>query len=241
MPDNGYPLALVTGGAHRLGKVFSLALARRGYAILLHYHESKDDAKETGEEIRALGVPVHLKQADLSTPDGIQSIVESLDSIPNQIKVVVNSAGVMHRQDVRNVSLEDWDHVQNLNLRAPFFIAQQFARRMSDGLIINITDAGEGKNWTSYSTYLICKNGISAMTRILARALAPSIRVNAIAPGLVFPPDEFPAGEWEKLVNRSPIPQPVPGNDIASALEFLLDNTSITGQIITVDGGYSLV
>jgi NAD(P)-dependent dehydrogenase (short-subunit alcohol dehydrogenase family) len=241
MQKNDYTLALVTGGAHRLGKVFALELARQGYAILLHFHESEDAANETAEEIREMGVPVFLLKADFTTPHGIQSITEALDSIEYSLKVLVNSAGVMQKMDFQQTTIDEWDQVINLNLRAPFFIAQLVAGRMSDGVIINITDAGVGRNWTSYSTYLISKSALSAVTGILAKALAPEIRVNAIAPGLVLPHGDFPVSDWEKLVIRTPMKKSVPIKDVASALEFLVKNTSVTGQMIIIDGGYSLV
>lgn len=241
MTENDRPLALITGGAHRLGKAFALSLAHQGYAIFLHYHDSENVAQETGAEIRAMGLPVYLIKADLSTNEGIQSVMDALDAIPNKISVLVNSAGIMLKNEVRSISFEEWDRTFNLNLRAPFFIAQQIAGRMSAGLIVNITDAGEGRNWLSHPAYIISKNALSSATRILAKALAPGIRVNAIAPGLVLPPDEITSVEWEKLVNRLPMKRPVTMKDITSALEFLLHNDSITGQTITVDAGYSLI
>lgn len=240
MTKNDRPLALITGGAHRLGKALALSLAHQGYAILLHYHDSEFAAQETGSEIRAMGVPVHLIQADLSNDEGIHSLLEGLDTIPNKIKVLVNSSGIMRKNEVRSISSEEWDLTFDLNLRAPFFIAQQVAGRMSDGLIVNITDAGEGRNWLSHPVYIISKNALSSATRILAKALAPAIRVNAIAPGLVLASDEITSSEWEKLVNRLPMKRPVQIKDITSALEFLLQNESITGQTITIDAGYSL-
>ncbi len=241
MSKNDRPLALITGGAHRLGKAFALTLAHQGYSILLHYHDSENAARETETEICALGVPLHLIQADLSSQKGIQSVMDAMDAIPNKISVLVNSAGVMIQNNVRNTSFEEWDRTFNLNLRASFFLAQQVAGRMSNGMIVNITDAGEGKNWLSHPAYIISKNALSSATRILAKALAPGIRVNAIAPGLVIPPDEFPSMEWDKLVNRLPMKRPVKIKDITSALEFLIQNDSITGQTIMVDAGYSLI
>src|SRR5512141_2163035 len=134
------PLALVTGAAHRLGKAFVLALARNGYAILLHYRTSDVQAATTATQIRTLGVPVFLSQADLSQPRQITSLFEMVDRIPHPLKVLVNSAGIIPTGDTRTLSVQDWDAVLNLNLRAPFLCAQEAAKRMTDGgLIVNIT------------------------------------------------------------------------------------------------------
>jgi pteridine reductase len=241
MTGNDRPLALITGGANRLGKAFALSLAHQGYAILLHYHDSENAAQETGAEIREMGLPVYLIKADLSAKEGIRSVMDQLDAIPHKISVLVNSAGIMLKNEVRSISFEEWDRTFNLNLRAPFFITQQIAGRMSAGLIVNITDAGEGRNWLSHPAYIISKNALSSATCILAKALAPEIRVNAIAPGLVLPSDKITSTEWGKLINHLPMKRPVMLKDITSALEFLLQNVSITGQTITVDAGYSLI
>ena len=236
------PLALVTGAAHRLGKFFALTLARRGYAILLHYRSDPGMAGGTADEIRALGVPVYLVQADLTIPSQIPNLFSKLDSLSHPFKVLVNSASVMQRADLRTISADDWDATFALNLRAPFMLAQYTAKKMVEGgLIINITDAGAHKLWTGYPAYLVSKAGLEVLTRLLAKTYAPAIRVNAIAPGLVLPPMNISGVEWEKLVQRLPQKQPVKLEEVAAALAFLLDNPSITGQTIVVDGGYSLI
>ena len=109
------------------------------------------------------------------------------------------------------------------------------------GLIVNISDVGAHKTWTGYPAYAVSKSGVETLTRLLAKAYAPSIRVNAIAPGLVLPPEGFPPGKWEELVGRLPLKRPASLDEVASALTFLLDNPSITGQTVVLDGGYSLL
>jgi pteridine reductase len=143
---------------------------------------------------------------------------------------------------VEALTLETWDATLDLNLRAPFLLAQASAKQMTDGgLIVNITDVGAQKAWSRYPSYTVSKAALESLTRILARAFAPSIRVNAIAPGLVFQSEVVTDEEWRRLVNRIPIKRPARPEEIASALEFLLANEYITGQTIVVDGGYSLV
>ncbi len=236
------PLALVTGAAHRLGKAFVLALARNGYAILLHYRASDVQAHNTATQIRTLGVPVFLSQADLSQPSQITALFAMVDRIPHPLKVLVNSAAVIPSGDARTLTAQDWDAVLNLNLRAPFLCSQEAARRMKDGgLIVNVTDVGARKSWSRFPAYSVSKAGLEALTKILARTLAPSIRVNAIAPGLVLQSDLVSSDEWNRLVERLPLKRSASAEEIALALDFLLRNEYVTGETIVVDGGYSLL
>jgi pteridine reductase len=231
-------IALVTGGAHRLGKVFALALARQGFDIVLHYHRAHEAALQTRADVESMGGRVTLAGADLTDPAQIQSLVSELDAIA----VLVNSAAFMPGGNVEALTLEDWDTALDLNLRAPFLLARECARKMPDGgLIVNITDVGAQKAWSRYPSYTVSKAALESLTRILARALAPKIRVNAIAPGFVLQSDIVPDEEWQRLLNRIPLKRPARLEEIASALEFLLKNEYITGQTIVVDGGYSLV
>ncbi len=242
MAETEFPLALVTGAARRLGRQFALALAKQGYAILLHFNQAGEKAVETGNEMQALGVPVFLYEADLTDASEVEGLFSFLDSIPHKLKVLVNSAAIMPRQDISTISVAEWDAVLDLNLRAPFLVAQKAVARMAEGgLIVNVTDAGAGKAWTGYPAYSISKTGLEALTRMLAKALAPVIRVNAIAPGLVMPNESIDKKEWEKLVRRLPLKRPADVDDITMALEFLIQNGSITGQTLFVDSGYSLL
>jgi len=232
------PLALVTGAAHRLGKSFALTLARLGYDILLHYHSSSDEALQTQAEIVSLSRRVTLIQADLTDPTEIQSLLSNIE----HLDVLVNSAAFMPKGNVDALTLENWDTALDLNLRAPFLLAQECAKKMTDGgLIVNISDVGAQKTWSRYPSYTVSKAALESLTRILARALAPEIRVNAIAPGFVLQSDIVPAEEWERLIGRIPLKRPARTEEITAALEFLLKNQYITGQTIVVDGGYSLI
>jgi NAD(P)-dependent dehydrogenase (short-subunit alcohol dehydrogenase family) len=234
-------LALVTGAAHRLGRIFALTLAKHGYTIVLHYHRSTEAATSTADEIRALGAQVYAVQADLTNAEQIQTLFSKIDSLNLPLKVLVNSAASMKHADLRNVSAEDWDATLNLNLRTPFLLAQQAAERMTAGsLIVNVSDAGVGKTWSGFPAYLVSKSGLETLTRLQAKTYAPNIRVNGIAPGLALPSSGISAEEWEKLVSRLPLKHPATMDELASALEYLLKNESITGQTIFVDGGYSL-
>ncbi len=232
------PLALVTGAARRLGKVFALTLARQGFDIVLHYHQSKNEALQTQAEIESVGRRVILSQADLTDPAQIQALVSNL----NALDVLVNSAASMPSGNVDLLTIENWDTSLDLNLRAPFLLAQECAKKMNTGgLIVNITDVGAQKAWSRYPSYTVSKAALESLTKILARALAPQIRVNAIAPGFVLQSDIVSDEEWQRLINRIPLKRPARMEEIASALEFLLKNEYITGQTIVMDGGYSLI
>jgi pteridine reductase len=232
------PLALVTGAAHRLGKVFALTLARQGFDIVVHYHQSQDAALQTQAEVESVGRRAILSPADLTDPNQIQSLLSDLDSL----QVIVNSAAFMPSGNVDALTLENWDASFDLNLRAPFLLSQECAKKMTEGgLIVNITDVGAQKAWSRYPSYTVSKAALESLTRILARALAPKIRVNAIAPGFVLQSEIVSGEEWQRLINRIPLKRAARSDEIASALEFLLKNEYITGQTIVVDGGYSLI
>ncbi len=242
-----FPLALVTGAAHRLGRAFALALARQGYAILLHYHASAAQALATADEIRGLGVPVFLAQADLMEAAAIDALFAVMDDLGQNstlgpLAVLVNSAALMQRADARSLSVMDFDATLNINLRAPFLCAQRaFPRMTGGGLIVNITDIAAEKAWTGFPAYTVSKAALASLTGVLARSFAPTVRVNAIAPGLVLPAEQMPPETWQRLVGRIPLQRTASTDEIASTLLFLLQNEYITGQTISVDGGYSLI
>ncbi len=185
---------------------------------------------------------MYLSQADLADPKQITALFSMVDRIPYPLKVLVNSAAIIPSGDARTLSASDWDAVLNLNLRAPFLCAQEAAKRMKDGgLIVNVTDVGAKKSWSRFPAYSVSKAGLEALTKILARTLAPSIRVNAIAPGLVLQSDQISKEEWDRLVERLPLKRAASVDEIASALDFLLKNEYVTGETLVIDGGYSLL
>lgn len=243
IPAQPPSLALVTGAAHRLGREIALALARRGYAVGVHCHRSVDQAYQTAGEIEALGVPAVVLQADLMDPSEINTLFEQAAALPYPLRALVNSAAVMPRQDLRSVEVGEWDAVFDLNLRAPWLCARAAARIMGErgGVIINISDAGAGRTWTGYPAYVISKSALDALTRLLARALAPAVRVNAVAPGLALKSTMLPEEDWQRLVKRLPLPSSGTAAAVAETVCFLLDNEQITGQTLVVDGGYQLV
>jgi pteridine reductase len=236
------PLALVTGAAHRLGKVFAAALAHEGYAVALHYWNSEQEAQAAARELTGLGAPVFPMRADLADAQNIPRLFDELDRVPHKLAVLVNSAGVFRGSDPRNTQLSEWELTMALNLRAPFFCAQQAAARMTGGgSIINITDVGARKSWSHFPAYSASKAALETLTGILARAYAPQIRVNAIAPGLFLRSAETSEQEWKRLLDRLPMRRAGQPADLGAAFLFLLQNEYVTGQTLVVDGGYGLV
>jgi NAD(P)-dependent dehydrogenase (short-subunit alcohol dehydrogenase family) len=238
--NNPSKLAVITGAGHRLGRCFAISLAKNGYAILLHYHSSESQALETAAEIRSIGKVAYLHQANLSDCTDIFKMWKFIDTLPHIVDVLINSAATMSHDDIRSVSPKEFDESMAINLRAPLVCSQEAGKRMSNGGLINISDIGAGKNWLGYPIYTISKAGLEVLTRIMAKALAPKIRVNAIAPGLILPPLDMNSDSWDKLIQKVPLKRSALPEEIASMVEYLIKNQYITGQVIDIDGGYSL-
>ena len=236
-------LALVTGGAIRLGREIALGLAQEGYGIVVHYRSSAIDAEQTAQEIESYGVPCRLIQADLRDPDQIALVFDQISRLELPLRVLVNSASVMPRGNLQDLSVAEWDDTLNLNLRAPWLCAQAAARLMEadGGVIINLSDTGARKTWTGFPAYTISKAGLEVLTRLLARTLSPKIRVNAVAPGLILPADQTDPADWQRLVAKLPVQQPGSPQDVVQAVLFLIHHQYITGETLIVDGGYQLI
>ncbi|NMB67409.1 MAG: SDR family oxidoreductase [Chloroflexi bacterium] len=237
------PLAVVTGAAVRLGRSIALALARNGYPLGVHYHHSEAAARSLADEIAVLGGEAYLLPADLSDPDHIKPLFEQVTRLPHRLGVWVNSAAVMRSGDLSTMPVEDWDSTLALNLRAPWLCSREAATCMGQqgGIIINITDVGAQKNWTGYPAYTVSKAALETLTRLLARQLAPAVRVNAVAPGLILPSAAVSPEEWQRLVNRLPMQKAGSPEDVAQAVISLIQNKYITGETLRVDGGYALI
>lgn len=237
------PLAVVTGAAIRLGRGIVEALAGQGYPVGLHYHNSKAEAEELKEEITARGGKAYLLPADLSEPSQIKDLFDRIARLPHRLGVWVNSAALMNPGDLTTMSVDEWDATLALNLRAPWLCAREAAVCMEEegGVIINITDIGAQKNWTGYPAYTVSKAALETLTRLLARQLAPKVRVNAVAPGLILPSAAISTEEWQRLVNRVPLKQAGSPEAVAQAVISLIQNGYITGETIKVDGGYALL
>jgi len=232
-------VALVTGAGRRVGRALAVALGAERMRVAVHYNASADGARETQSEIQSAGGEAALFQADLSSARGPALLVEEVAGKFGSLSVVINSAAVMERTPFGAVTPEAWDAMFALNLRAPFLVAQAAAPLMRDdgGAIVNIADLAAFESWPAYIPHSISKAGIVKMTSSLARALAPTIRVNAIAPGAVLLPDDWEEESGERLVSTTPLQRLGDPEDVVQAMLYLLRADYVTGETIIVDGG----
>jgi pteridine reductase len=232
-------VALVTGGARRVGRAIALALAGRGIDIALHHSASPDAAEETAKAIRALGADVRVFPADLREPETPAALVQEVHAAFGRLDVLVNSAAIMPRTPLGTVTVEQWDEVMALNVRAPFFCAQAAAPLLPEcgGVIINIADLAAFETWPQYIPHAVTKAGLVHMTRGLARALAPRIRVNAVAPGMVLRPEMWSEADEARLLRTTPLERGGSPDDVAQAVLYLVDAGYVTGETLIVDGG----
>ena len=235
-------IALVTGGAHRVGRRIALALAREGCDLVVHYHRSQTDAEATVQELSAAGAHPAAIQADLSHPAGIEHLFGELDRLQGRLDILVNSAAILTPVDLLTATYTDWASTMDLNLRAPFFCLQAAARRMQTrgGAIVNISDVAGQRPWRRYPIHSISKAGVDMLTRTAALALAPTIRVNGVAPGPVEKPTRMPDDRWAEIGRAVPLARTGSGDDVAAAVVFLLKNDYLVGETIAVDGGDSI-
>lgn len=234
--------ALVTGGGVRVGRAISLALGREGYQVAIHYRTSQGDAAATVRDLKRMGARTLAIRADLGDPAEIEHLFEEVDEGLGGLDLLVNSAAIFPRSDPLSVTPGEWDHVFQVNARAPFLCAQQAARRMAAGSsIVNIADTGFDEAWPGYVPYVASKAALVSQTVGLARAWAPDIRVNAVAPGPVLLPEsesgdtEREAAEGRTVLGRLGAPK-----DVAQAVLFLDRAPYVTGEVIRVDGGHHL-
>ena len=231
--------ALVTGAGIRVGRVIAHALLRKGVHVAIHYRHSDHGARQTALEGETMGCQVALLQADLGDAEAARGLAARAAEALGGLDILVNSAAVMEQQALAEVTPEDWDRTMNLNLRAPFFVAQGAARAMGStgGAIVNIADLAAFERWTSYAVHCISKAGVVVMTELMAKAFAPAVRVNAIAPGAVLLPDDWDEATRRRFAESTPLKRLGSAQDVANAVLYLLENDYVTGETLVVDGG----
>lgn len=223
-----------------MGRAIALALAERGMHVGVHYHGSEEGARETARAIEALGARATLLRADLRQPDAPDALVADAARLLGGLDVLVNSAAVMVRTPIETVTPAVWDDMMALNLRAVFFCARAagaFMMRAGGGVIINMADLAGLESWPAYIPHGISKAGVIQLTRALARTLAPTVRVNAIAPGAVLLPESWSERDAERLAATTPLRRIGSPNDVVRAVLYLLDADYVTGEVAIVDGG----
>ncbi|MGQ0741394.1 MAG: SDR family oxidoreductase [Alphaproteobacteria bacterium] len=236
--------ALVTGGAKRLGRAISLALADRGWSVAVHYHSSEADAEDTVAALHARHVHAMAIGADLANEGEAQRLVERAREDLGPITALVNNASVFENDSVATMTRESWDAHLNVNLRAPLVLAQHFAQQLlqgGQGAIVNLLDQRLFKPTPNFLSYGVSKAGLHWLTTTLAQALAPRIRVNAVAPGPTLRNARQSETDFRRQVEATPLRRGPTPEDIASAICFLLDAPAVTGQTIVIDGGQHLI
>ena len=232
--------ALVTGAGRRIGQAIAVGLAQSGCDVAVHYHGSMQGAEETATAIRAAGRRAELIRGDLRDPVAARGLADQAARSLKRLDVVVNSAAMMVRQSVEDVTPESWDETLDLNLRAAFFVSQGAIPhlRRARGKIVNIADLAGLEPWPAYATHCISKAGVVMLTKALARALAPDIAVNAVAPGAVLLPDDWDEATGAHIRETTPLKRLGAPADVVAAVRFLLSGTDyVTGTILVVDGG----
>ena len=232
-------LALVTGAGHRVGRAIAEGLAARGMDVAVHYNASEGPARDTASAITALGRRAEVFPGNLAERGASADLVRDVVAAMGQLDVVINSAAVMVRTPWDTATEEQWDNMFAINLRAPYFIAQAAARAMGDrgGVIVNIADLAAFETWPAYVPHGITKAGVVQMTRALAHALAPAIRVNAVAPGVVLLPASWSAADADRLAQTTPLRRIGSPDDVVAAVLYLLEADFVTGETLVVDGG----
>ena len=233
-------IAVVTGAAHRVGKAIALGLADAGANVVVHYHGAAAEAPGTLAELEQRGVQAVAVQADLAQTAGVEAVFEAAVSAFGGVDILVNSAAIMEPGSVLEMSRTEWQRSLDINLTAPFFCAQRAARLMrarGGGGIVNIADLAGLEPWARYPAHSVSKAGLIMLTQVLAKALAPDIRVNAVAPGPVEKPQGWQEDRWRKVGEHTLLKRAGSGYDVARAVVFLLEQDFITGETLVVDGG----
>ncbi len=235
-------VAVVTGGAHRVGRAIVLELAAAGCDLLLHYGQSGEAAEATAGEVAALGRRVELVGADLSDPGSVGTILDAAAGL-GPAQVLVNSAAIFPKDTLMDVSLEQWHRTLDVDLATPVFLTQAFAHALPAdllGAVVNVTDWRTERPYPGHFSYTVAKGAVDAFTAAAAEALAPRIRVNAVALGAILPPPGEDEEYLRALAKEIPLRR-VGGTDpVARAVRFLLESDFVTGEIIRLDGGAHL-
>ena len=235
---------LITGGAKRLGRALVLDLARHGYDIVLHYNASEREARATAADAQTQGVKVALLQADLARESDTATLVERAARELGPLSALINSASIFENDDWYSVSRESWDRHMETNLRAPFVLAQEFARQLPrgiDGSVINIIDQRVLKPTPQFISYSLSKAGLHWLTVTLAQALAPKVRVNAVGPGPTMINARQSHADFDRQREATILGHGAEPQDVCAAVRYLLTAPSVTGQMIAVDGGQHLI
>lgn len=232
-------VALVTGGAVRVGRAISLGLAEAGFDLAIHYNSSEGPAREVARLVEARGRRAITIGGNLADPDAAERVVDAVRESYGRLDVLVNSAASFTSAGLFELDASEWDRVMAVNLRAPFLVVRAAERilRDSSGSVVNMVDLSAFDPFDDYPHHSVAKAGLMHLTKAMSKALAPHVRVNAIAPGLVLPPDGMSDEALDAEVSRIPLSRPGTPEDVVRTVLFLIGSPFITGEVIVVDGG----
>lgn len=243
MAEPGRGVALITGGARRIGRALTRACADAGFDVAIHVRTINDDAESAAADVRARGRKARLLTCDLRKEATTVALVGEAEAELGPVTLLVNNASVFEDDTFASMNRASWDTHMETNLRAPLILAQAFARRLPgdrDGQVINILDQRVWRPVPEFFSYALSKAALWEATRMLAQALAPRIRVNGIGPGPTLPSIHQQDGDFEAEVGATLLGRSVDPGEIAAALRYLIDARSVTGQMIAVDAGQHL-
>jgi len=236
-------VALVTGGAKRLGRALVLALAEAGFAVGIQYRESAEAAAETADLVRASGQRAFLIRADLAVEAEVLGLMPGVTAALGPVGVLVNNASLFERDEWHDATRESWDAHMETNLRAPFVLTQNFAAALppgAEGVVINMLDQRVWSLTPHFMSYTLSKAGLWALTQSLALALAPRIRVNAIGPGPALPSPRQSQAQFQAQAHSVPLHHGTDPAEVGRAALGILSLPAMTGQMIALDGGQHL-
>jgi len=234
---------IITGSADRIGKAIALGLAKEGAHVAIHYHDSKKNATHTIKEITQAGGKAYAFKADFNHIDQIKRLIDNAKKALGSIDVLINCASLFYLTPISSIKESQWDNIMNINLKAAFFCSKYAGKYMLEqgkGKIITISDIGAIKPWKFYSSYCISKAGLIAMTKVLAKEFAPSISVNAIAPGNILPGKNLSSSMVATLKSKALLDRIGSPHEIIECIKFILKSEFVTGSIFTIDGGQLL-
>ncbi len=234
---------LITGSARRIGRAIALGFAEKGWGIALHYRESRHEADALKDELSAHGVEIALIKADLADPAAVSHIVSTVGDTLGPLHCLVNNAAMFEKDTITDTTSDSFYSHMNTNLLAPLLLTQAFAKQLPDdeqGNVINIADQRVFNLRPEFLSYTLSKTGLWTLTQTTAMALAPKIRVNAIGPGPTLANTRQTPAQFKQQQQSVPLGYGPTPEEIASAVQFILEAKSMTGEFISLDGGQHL-
>ena len=237
-------VALITGSAKRIGRAIALELARQGSDVAIHCHRSREQAEETAEQVRGFGRRAVVLTADLADLEAAAELPRRAAEILGGLNILVNNAATFQRMTLEDFSVVQWNETLTVNLTAPMVLSHAafpLLRADGHGRIVNLGDICAERPWPDHLAYCVAKAGLSTLTRVLAKAMAPEVHVNAVAPGAALFPEDYDKNRIKEITRRIPTLRGGTPEDVAVAVRFLATQGNyINGVILAVDGGKSI-